>query len=137
METEPIAPNAIEASRRGERVNISVDYADNHKVIIWIRDRGHGIAAEIRDELFAPFCLTGAANSARPGLGLGLAIVKGIVKSLDGGLDFQCTAGEGSSFRVSLPPRPAEANRTDWVRPRDATVFRPETTRISRWYSRF
>jgi len=98
--------NAIQASPPQGQVNISVDNADNEGVEIWVRDQGHGIPNEIRDQVFEPFFSTSTADSTKKGLGLGLSIVKTIVGSLGGMIDFESTAGEGTCFRVRLPCKP-------------------------------
>ena len=95
--------NAIQASPPKTTVNIRVHAADKDYVEISIRDRGHGIPAEIGDRVFEPFFSTDTADSTKKGLGLGLSIVKTIVDSLGGRIDFESTVGEGTCFRVCLP----------------------------------
>ena len=99
--------NAIQASPLGSSVHVSADYADKDSVEILIRDRGHGIPVEIRDQIFEPFYSTDGylvpGDSTKKGLGLGLSIVKTIVASLGGTIDFQSTVCAGTCFRVCLP----------------------------------
>jgi signal transduction histidine kinase len=56
-------------------------------------------------QLFDPFTGAGASGSAqRPkGLGLGLYIVQQIVLAHGGRIDVRSSAGEGTTFSVSLP----------------------------------
>ena len=60
--------NAIQASPPKSSVNIFVDNADKEGVEIMIRDQGHGVPAEIRDQVFEPFFSTNAADSTKKGL---------------------------------------------------------------------
>jgi len=64
-----------------------------------VADSGAGIAPELLAKIFTPFFTT-----REKGTGLGLALAKKIVDDHGGSLSVLSTPGEGSTFRVSLPP---------------------------------
>ena len=69
-------------------------------VIVTVRDNGKGIAAELKDKIFSPFCTT------KPrGMGLGLPIVKRTVFDHNGRVDVESTA-QGTQVSVILPAKP-------------------------------
>jgi PAS domain S-box-containing protein len=66
-------------------------------VVVTVRDNGKGIAPELKDKVFSPFCTT------KPrGLGLGLPIVKRTVFDHNGRVDIDSTS-HGTSVNVILP----------------------------------
>jgi PAS domain S-box-containing protein len=75
------------------------------RVIIEVQDTGCGIAADIRDRIFDPFFTT---KQVGMGTGLGLSICHGIVTGLGGELTVESELGQGSTFRISLPPAPEQ-----------------------------
>ncbi|MDJ0909754.1 MAG: tetratricopeptide repeat protein [Woeseiaceae bacterium] len=69
-----------------------------------IRDDGCGIAADVQDRVMDPYF------STKPGgTGLGLAAAFAIASRHDGWLSFTSAVGQGSTFSVFLPARPAAA----------------------------
>jgi signal transduction histidine kinase/DNA-binding response OmpR family regulator len=76
---------------------------------IEVRDSGIGIPPEAMDRLFQSFTQVDASISRRyGGTGLGLAISRRLAESMGGSLTATSTgiAGEGSTFRLTLPVRP-------------------------------
>jgi signal transduction histidine kinase len=86
------APVEVEVRQVGERVNIQV------------RDRGPGIAAELRSLVFEPFFTTRARGE---GTGLGLAISRSIVEEHGGTIEVDDNPGGGARFDLWLPAAPA------------------------------
>ena len=70
------------------------------QVVIEVADNGCGIPPELRDRIFDPFFTTRASGE---GVGLGLAICHVIVTGLGGSIEVESEAGQGSTFRVTLP----------------------------------
>lgn len=74
--------NAIRHAPRGSALGANVDVDDGQaRLVIW--DEGPGIAPALRERVFEPFTVTGAAGGPG-GSGLGLAICRAIVLSSDG-----------------------------------------------------
>ncbi len=74
------------------------------EIVIAVRDRGCGIAAEHLPRLFERFYRVDRARSRKlGGTGLGLAIVKHIVQAHAGRVSVASTLGEGSVFCIHLP----------------------------------
>jgi PAS domain S-box-containing protein len=74
----------------------------------FVRDNGLGIAEGHRQKIFQAF------QRAHPGVGsgegLGLAIVARVVERHHGRVWVESTPGAGSTFFITLPPRPTGAN---------------------------
>ncbi len=93
--------NAVAVSPPGVAVEIATTVDDGHVSIV-VRDRGPGVATEIRDRLFNPFVTT------KPdGIGLGLVLARELVEAHGGTLDWR-PAVPGTEFVVVLP-RPGAA----------------------------
>lgn len=80
------------------QIDIEVAVPDRSWVEVVVADKGVGIAAEVRDRLFMPFCTN------RPeGLGLGLSLSSSIVQGHGGRLWAQDNIPRGAVFRFTLP----------------------------------
>ena len=66
-------------------------------VVVTVKDNGKGIAADLKDKIFSPFCTTKAR-----GMGLGLPIVKRTVFDHNGRVDIDSNP-HGTSVSVLLP----------------------------------
>jgi signal transduction histidine kinase len=73
---------------------------------IEISDSGCGIPEAVLPRIFDPFFTTKAIGK---GTGLGLSISYGIVHQHGGRIEVRTAPGQGSTFRVSLPLRRAQA----------------------------
>jgi two-component system sensor histidine kinase KdpD len=68
-----------------------------------ITDRGPGITADQRDNVFQPFRRTDAPGDGRTGdVTLGLAVAKGFTEAMHGELTVEETPGGGATFVLSL-----------------------------------
>jgi signal transduction histidine kinase len=74
------------------------------RIVIEVRDRGAGIAAEDLGRVFDPFFTT-----RRTGTGLGLAISRNIIEGMGGTINVHSRPGAGTTVRIELPVTPAEA----------------------------
>jgi len=70
-------------------------------VMMAVSDTGCGIPEENRRLIFEPFFST---KDKSIGTGMGLAMVYGIVKNHGGHIDVESVEGQGTTFRVYLPP---------------------------------
>jgi PAS domain S-box-containing protein len=101
--------NAVDAIPEGHpeqheiRVTIATDSAG--RAVVEISDTGAGIAPEHQARVFDPFFTTKGMGA---GTGLGLPICHGIVTQFGGEISFESTLGQGTTFRVALPPSSAE-----------------------------
>ncbi|QQG65356.1 sensor histidine kinase [Desulfobulbus oligotrophicus] len=93
-----IVINAIQAMPEGGFMTLTTT-EQNGEVVLEITDTGLGIPPENIEQVFTPF-YTGKNR----GTGLGLSIAKGIVDKHHGTLTVNSCFGEGSTFRLTLPP---------------------------------
>ncbi|MCK6534691.1 MAG: PAS domain S-box protein [Polyangiaceae bacterium] len=125
--------NARDAMLRGGRITIETrnhDAEGGEQVMLAVSDTGHGIDAETRDKIFAPFFTTKAPGK---GTGLGLAMAYGFVTQSGGSISVESQPGAGTTFTVLLPvaqgEAPSEAPRRPTVpvrRPSRATILLAE-----------
>jgi signal transduction histidine kinase len=104
--------NAIDASEGlpPERARIRIEATtEDGEVMIRVHDRGSGVAAAAREQIFAEFYTTKPPGR---GTGLGLSIARDIVTAEFGGT-LACTASgpDGSTFTMRLPVRATSAPR--------------------------
>jgi two-component system sensor histidine kinase BaeS len=92
-----LVANALEHSLAGVVVS-----ARRHPdgVALAVSDRGEGIPADDQAAIFEP----GVRRAQRPGDGLGLAVVREVAEAHGGRVELESAPGEGSTFRLVLPP---------------------------------
>jgi two-component system phosphate regulon sensor histidine kinase PhoR len=96
--------NAVKYSPEGSQVTLRARQ-NGGQVVIEVADEGPGIEPRHHERLFERFYRVDAARSRElGGTGLGLAIVKHTVLALGGEVAFESKPGEGSTFRITLPP---------------------------------
>ena len=96
-----VLANAQRYTPRGERVRIATSRLGG-AAEIRVVDHGPGIAADRRDDMFAPFQRLGDTDNTA-GLGLGLALSRGFAEGMGGTLTPEDTPGGGLTMVVSLP----------------------------------
>ena len=103
-----LVANAAEASadRNKPRITLSAKPVREGRheaaVVVTVGDNGAGIAPEIKEKIFSPFCTT------KPrGMGLGLPIVKRTVFDHHGRVEVDSTS-KGTQVSVLLPATPAD-----------------------------
>jgi CheY-like chemotaxis protein len=145
-----LAVNAREAMPKGGQlvvatsaVDIDVTYVQRRPgdarvgrfVCLTVSDTGCGMDQTVLGRLFEPFFTTKGLVHSR---GLGLATVYGIVKQHQGWIEVRSQPGQGSTFRVFLPPHAsltrAESERLDDRVPRgNETILVVEDEPPVRW----
>ncbi len=102
--------NAAQAIPEGDadnnEVRVSVGEAVDGMVMVEVADSGAGMPKEVQEQVFRPFFTT---KPMGVGTGLGLSICHQIVAGLDGRIEYVTEAGQGTAFRVFLPPARHEA----------------------------
>ena len=88
--------NAVQASKAGSEVTVSVQQSD--KIRISITDQGCGIAPEFQQKIFEPFF-----SMRDGGTGLGLFLSVTAVRRWGGDILVESTPGKGSTFELLLP----------------------------------
>lgn len=104
--------NAVKFTKRG-KVSVTVrtlqDGGDD-RLLIEISDTGPGISEELAARIFDDFVTGNTAYDREVGgTGLGLSIAKRFVTSLGGTIGVNSIVGEGSTFWIKLPVKPAQA----------------------------
>jgi C4-dicarboxylate-specific signal transduction histidine kinase len=98
-----LVANAAEAVTEQKKPKIILSAKPIHEggrasaVLVTVQDNGHGIAPEMREKVFSPFCTTKAR-----GMGLGLPIVKRTVFDHNGRVDID-TSASGTAVSIALP----------------------------------
>ena len=99
--------NAAKYSPAGAPIDLSLSASPSH-ALLEVADRGHGIPAEERERVFAPFERL-ERDMETPGHGLGLAVAADIIRAHDGSIEVDDRLGGGTVMRVTLPLATAPA----------------------------
>jgi signal transduction histidine kinase len=107
LAVEQILSNLIENATKylqpGRPGRIIVSGAvERGRVAVSVTDNGRGIDARDHSRVFDLFRRSGTQD--QPGEGIGLAHVRALAYRLGGTIDLQSVLGEGSTFRLILPP---------------------------------
>ena len=95
--------NAFRWTPDGSAIVVSLEAADGW-VSLAVSDRGPGISRADQERIFSPFI-----SRDSQGTGLGLPIARELAGVLGGSITVESTLGEGSTFSLHLPVRPAVA----------------------------
>jgi len=97
--------NAIKYSPTGAEIGVQVHQGKDNQVIVEVIDKGPGVSKEHQSRIFDRFYRVDRARSREwGGAGLGLAIARWAVEVHGGQIAVESAEGEGSTFRVTLPP---------------------------------
>jgi PAS domain S-box-containing protein len=101
--------NAIKFGR-GQPIAVRSRGTPDGGVVLEVKDQGEGIAPADKEKIFEEFVQLGRTQLTE-GTGLGLPISRRLAEMMGGRLEVESTAGEGSIFRLVLPPSAATASR--------------------------
>ncbi len=96
--------NAVDAMPDGGTLTVSLEENEDGWPEIRVGDTGGGMPEDELSRIFEAFYTT---KEAGQGNGLGLVVTNSIVADHGGTLDVESAAGEGSEFRIALPPADA------------------------------
>ena len=91
--------NAVDAISDGGVIRIATKQSGG-SVVLEVNDTGGGMSEETKDRCFDPFYTTKDTG----GSGLGLATITGIIQRHDGDMTVESAEGQGTTFRITLPP---------------------------------
>jgi signal transduction histidine kinase len=86
------------AGRAGDGIEIGGRRVEPGRLLLWVEDRGAGVAAADLPHVFEPYFTT-----KRTGTGLGLAIARKVVEALGGTIRMESREGEGTRVEIDLP----------------------------------
>lgn len=96
--------NALQSMPEGGELSISTELnGDPQKIVVTVKDTGHGITQEEMDKIFQPFY-----TRKKTGTGLGLSISYGIIKDHGGDIEVKSDHEKGAAFFIYLPVEVAE-----------------------------
>lgn len=103
-----LVANAIQYNRRGGQVDVRITAIDDDTWGLEVADTGIGIPAQDLQRIFERFYRVDVARSRQTGgTGLGLSLVRHVVLRHRGTIRVDSLLGEGTTFRVTFPRRPA------------------------------
>jgi two-component system sensor histidine kinase RegB len=89
----------MDADPGGRPVEVTAD-CDAQRLRIVVKDSGRGMTREVLQRAGEPFFTTKEPGS---GMGMGLFLARSVIERIDGQLEIQSAAGEGTTVRVTLP----------------------------------
>jgi signal transduction histidine kinase len=98
---EALIDNAARFSAKDAPIELVVERAGDYAEILVV-DRGTGIPADRREDIFEPFV---KLDPNRSGLGLGLYVARGAARAQGGDLTVEGPAAGGSRFSLTVPLR--------------------------------
>jgi PAS domain S-box-containing protein len=115
--------NAVKYNHAGGRVQLDAvpgTGANAGLLGIRVKDSGRGLTPQQMQRLFEPFNRLGAEREGIEGTGIGLTIVRSLVQRMQGRVEVNSRAGQGTEFVVWLPITTAAAPPADEAQTRPA-----------------
>ena len=98
-----VVDNAIRVTKEGGQIDIGTDVDTEAGLVIWVGDRGPGIAADQARLIFEAFYRPPNAPVDGARAGLGLAIAEELIQQQGGTIAHTHRPGGGTVFRLVLP----------------------------------
>lgn len=118
--------NAVKFTPHGTRVTLRVMPRAEGVIRIEVQDSGPGVPEDMRHRLFQDFTQLGrAGDPERPGTGLGLAITARLAELMGGSIGLESAPGQGATFWLELPLRPASLPLSAGGTPRETSPVPP------------
>ncbi|MBM7804754.1 signal transduction histidine kinase [Geodermatophilus bullaregiensis] len=108
-----LADNAVRYTRDGDRIVVGSRLTAG-QLLVWVDDDGPGIAEADQARVFERFARGTSGARRSDGAGLGLSIVQAIAAAHGGRVELHSRPGEGATFTLVLPARPAPP-RAGWT----------------------
>lgn len=94
--------NAIKYNRENGTIWVDCEKVNDSKVLIKVRDKGQGIAADMQDKIFEPYERGNVKQLSIPGSGIGLYLSKQLIEAMSGKIGVESLPGKGSTFWIEL-----------------------------------
>ncbi|MBI5271958.1 MAG: PAS domain-containing protein [Burkholderiales bacterium] len=94
--------NAIKYNRRGGWVQVTARATSDERLLVTVRDSGHGMTQEALERAFEPFQRAAQRHPGVPGVGIGLAVVRTLMQRMGGEVTARSVVGQGSEFELWL-----------------------------------
>ncbi|PRY50578.1 signal transduction histidine kinase [Geodermatophilus tzadiensis] len=101
-----LADNAARYTAPGDRIVLGSRLTGG-QLLVWVDDTGPGIAEADQARVFERFARGGSGARRSDGAGLGLSIVQAIAAAHGGRVELHSRPGDGATFTLVLPARPA------------------------------
>jgi len=125
-----LTANAVDACRfdpatgKKHRIVLRCNEDADANTVIEVEDNGGGIADDVSHKVFRGFF----SVKGTEGTGIGLLVVQKVAEEHGGSVSFSSSEGEGTTFRVVLPPLPPDAPSSSAEADSDAA---PVTSSVS------
>lgn len=127
--------NAIKFTDKGGQIRVGAE-VQGDRAHVSVSDTGIGMDAESLTRIFDRFQqVESSATRRKQGLGLGLALVKDLVQKMGGEVGVTSQKGQGTTFTVTLPLAPADAEQAEEAEDTDdaLTGFHRQAVREGSW----
>jgi signal transduction histidine kinase len=106
-----LADNAVRYTAPGDRITLGSRLSAG-QLLVWVDDAGPGIAEADQARVFERFARGSSGARRSDGAGLGLSIVQAIAAAHGGRVELHSRPGDGATFTLVLPARPAPPRGT-------------------------
>ncbi|MCZ2857024.1 sensor histidine kinase [Blastococcus sp. VKM Ac-2987] len=101
-----LADNAVQHTEPGDRIVLGSRLSGD-QLLVWVDDTGPGVPLADQQRVFERFARGSSGARRSDGAGLGLSIVQAIAAAHGGFVELHSRPGEGATFTLVLPARPA------------------------------